>query len=71
MARKSLRCMVGRHSDKDVRLNLEDRSLVTQACVRCQRLRDDDRFPQFPHDQTKGDTAWLINGGTMGGGGFG
>lgn len=64
---KSLRCLVGRHADTGVRLNPEDHSIVTQQCLRCGRVRDDDRFPQFKHDHRSGDTAWLINGQSMGG----
>jgi len=60
---RSLLCRLGRHHDVDVRLNSEDRNLVTQQCTRCGRLRDDDTFPQFPHDHRNGDTAWLMNSG--------
>jgi hypothetical protein len=64
--RRSLLCLVGKHSDIDVRLNAEDRSVVTQQCTRCGRLRDDELFPRFQHDQRKGDTAWLMNPGNGG-----
>lgn len=63
---KPLLCTIGLHSDVDVRLNSEDPSIVTQQCVRC--LRVDEGFKGFPHDHTKGDTGWIINGQNGGGG---
>ncbi|CAN5443105.1 hypothetical protein BH23ACT6_BH23ACT6_25090 [soil metagenome] len=58
--RRSLRCLVGRHTDVSMRLNPEDSSIVSAQCIRCHRV--DDGAGVFPHDHTKGDMAWLSQG---------
>jgi hypothetical protein len=61
--RASLRCWLGKHHDRQVHPNPDDRDVIALECRRCGRVRDPKQY--LPRRQRLDDVAWggvLITG---------
>ena len=59
----SLRCWLGKHHDRRIHPNPDDRLVIALECRRCARVRDPKQY--LPRKQRLDDVAWggvLITG---------